>query len=351
MDKKQTATTRRKLLEMAAQEMDGGGVIGSVHRQMAAAGFKDQTIKKKKRKDPPPPPPKPVPANATVYNIRQFNPAEIRRFSTILFAGGRRTGKSFAMRSIMYALRARVYDCEIFSGSYDDDHPWEKYTPIKYVHYVNASTGWPKETLEDALVRQEKRKDIARKFGVECPATMFVFEDLEFLKKPIWNDQAIRELWFNGRWKRSYALCAFQYIMEIKMAIRPMFDYAVFTFEPNVSVRERIWKQFGGIVPTFEEFNQIFMHCTENRGALVIDLRALSYKVEDAMFSYRASEMGFYHIGSQSVWDDGIDAVNRMKFESERAIVQEEMQKQGCGSRKRGKNAGPVIVNIGQPSQ
>jgi hypothetical protein len=275
-----------------------------------------------------------------------FNPRNIRPFATILFAGGRRTGKSFTLRDFMYWLRRKVYDCEVYSGSYDDDHPWENYTPGKYVSYVKQD--FPDEKLQEGMDRQEHRKDIARKYHVDCPASMFVFEDLEFLTTSMWKNQAIRELMFNGRWKKSYCLAAVQYIMEIKCAVRGMFDYAVFMMENSAAVRKRIFEQFGGIFPTVGEFESVFFRCTEDHKAMVIDCRSTSYKVEDTIFWYKATDRGFFHMGVPEVWDDTVDERNRRRLEAERRSL---LSKPGMSQPPprragRGKNAPTVGVRL-----
>lgn len=142
----------------------------------------------------PPPVPAAERAAAVNYDLKRFDPKTIRDFSTILVAGGRRTGKSFCMRDFLYWLRHRVYDCYAYSGTVDEDHPWDKYTPAKYVTKVRAD--FPDDHLQQALDKQETRKALATAHGVTCPPTLFVFEDLEFLKKSMWKNQSIREVMY-----------------------------------------------------------------------------------------------------------------------------------------------------------
>lgn len=146
--------------------------------------------------------------------------------------------------------------------------------------------------------------------------TGFVFEDLEFLSKPIWKVEGIRELWFNGRHVGAFALCAFQYIMEIKMALRGMFDYGFFMMDPNVQSRIRIREQFFGMFPSMEMFENVFFACTTNFKALVVDLRATSYNIEDSVFWYKASDHGQFRVGVADVWNRDYD---RERLEAQRA--------------------------------
>ena len=67
-------------------------------------------------------------------NIKKFDPHTMRPYSTVLFAGGRRTGKSSLMRDIIGSISRRFYDMHVFTGTIEDDHPWTDMTPAKYVH-------------------------------------------------------------------------------------------------------------------------------------------------------------------------------------------------------------------------
>lgn len=240
--------------------------------------------------------------------IGKFDPTKLRPNSTVLFAGGRRTGKSFCMRDWIYHNRKLVYDAYVYSGTREDKFPWEKFTPEKYVTYVGEV--FPDADLKAALDRQLLRKEIAEGHGVECPPTMFVFEDLEFLKKSMWKNQQIRKIMFNGRHFASVCFAAVQYIMEIDMATRSMFDYAVFAVTPSQAYRKRIHAQFGGAVPSFKEFEKIFMQCTRDHRVMVVDCRANEYGIEDSIFWYKAEDHGIFRVGVKGVWDPALDQRN-----------------------------------------
>jgi len=237
------------------------------------------------------------------YRLRKFDPKSIRQYSTVLFAGGRRTGKSFVMRDFLWHIADCLYDCNIFSGTYDEEHPWTKFSPKQLVHYCLEE--FDVASMKAAMSNQEVRKKLAETHRTKCPPTMMLFEDIEHLQPPIWKDQSMRALMLNGRWSKSYCFVAFQYIMEVKMAMRGSFDYAVFAMENSAAVRDRIWKQFGGIFETFKEFEQVFFKCTENYKVMVIDCRSRSYNVEDTVFWYKAKDRGNFKIGHPDVWNRG----------------------------------------------
>jgi hypothetical protein len=248
------------------------------------------------------------------YQLEPFDPNKIRDHSTMIFCGGRRTGKSFCMRDIVYHFRDKIYDCYVFSGTRDEEHPWEALTPEKYVVYVQSE--FPNDALQERLDNQKVRKQIAEAHGVKCPPTMLIFEDLEYLAKPMWKQQSIRQVFLNGRWDRVFAVAAVQYLNKIELSVRSMMDYAVFMMENNVSVRERIWKQFCGILPSMRDFEAVFMRCTEDHRCLVVDCRSTSYKINEMLFWYKASDRGAFRLGVSDVWDEEVDVRNRRLAES-----------------------------------
>ena len=238
---------------------------------------------------------------AGVTRFRRFDPSTIRDYASILFAGGKRSGKSTIMREFMWYIKDRVFDGHVFTGTFDEDHPWEWYLPKQMVH--DCMTTFKKDDLDDVLKTQEDRKVLARKFGASCPPSALVLEDLEFLKPSIWVNQGTRALIFNGRWVKLFCFVAYQYVMEIKMEMRGSFDYAVFTMDNSQAVRERIWKQFAGVFKTLGDFEDAFMALTTDYRAMVLDLRARSYKLEDCVFWYRANkDLGRFKMGHPDIW-------------------------------------------------
>jgi hypothetical protein len=292
------------------------------------------------------------------YQLKPFDPNGIREFSTMIICGGRRTGKSFCMRDIAFHLRKKVYDCYVFSGTRDEDHPWEKYIPEKYLAYVQSE--FPNDDLQLKLDNQRVRKQIAESHGVPCPPSLLIFEDLEFLTKPMWRQQSIREVFLNGRWDKVFAIAAVQYLNRIELSVRSMMDYAVFMMENNASVRDRIWKQFCGILPTMQEFEAVFMRCTEDHRCLVVDCRSTSYRVDEMLYWYKASDRGFFHLGVPDTWDEQIELRNkRLAMQKQDSLTQESPnvasaikshrdRRSGSGAVRRGKKlvSGSVGVQL-----
>ena len=65
-------------------------------------------------------------------------------------------------------------------------------------------------------------------------------------------------------------------------------DYVFLLREPVIQNRVKLYKNFFGIFPTFDEFQEVMNACTENYDCLVLDNTAKSNKIEDVVFWYKA---------------------------------------------------------------
>lgn len=235
--------------------------------------------------------------------IRKFKPSDIYPYATCLFAGPKKSGKSYAARDIIYYMRDMCFDATVFTGSQEQDHPWTHYVPEAHVN-----DGFDEQTLGEIMYRQEERKNIFKMHGIEEPdpskvGHMIVFEDLEYLKKNIFKSESCRKLMLNGRHSKTFTFALVQYIMQgLTLEVRSMFDFAFFTKEPNEAVRKKIHSVFGGCCP-FQDFDAIFKMCTEDYKVLAIKLRVNSYDMSDTFFYYKAKDHGKYRIGHPLFWE------------------------------------------------
>ena len=93
-----------------------------------------------------------------------------------------------------------------------------------------------------------------------------------------------------------------QYCMDLSPDLRTNVDYVFILRENVIQNRERLWKSFFGIFPSFEIFNQVMNACTENFECLVLDNTSRSNKLEDCVFYYKAPIRKGFHVGSNTMW-------------------------------------------------
>ena len=93
-----------------------------------------------------------------------------------------------------------------------------------------------------------------------------------------------------------------QYCMDLTPDLRANIDYIFVLRENILQNREKIYKNFFGIFPTFDMFNQVMNSCTENFECLVLDNTSRSNKIEDCVFWYKAKLHDNFRIGSPALW-------------------------------------------------
>jgi hypothetical protein len=236
--------------------------------------------------------------------LKRFDPdKQLYAHASMLFAGAKKTGKSFTARCISYYLRSKVYGALVFTGSQEIDHPWTDYVPRAFVH-----SGFNGAALSMAFEMQEEMKEMMG--GKKTPPEfMLVFEDLEYTKHNIFTDESCKRMLLNGRHSGFTPMVLVQYIMKgLTKEVRGMFDFVFLQKETDIDTRKKLHQVFGGVVD-FQTFETIFRTCTEDHGTLVIYLRANSYDPTDTFFWFKARDMGEFRIGHRDFWK--FDELNR----------------------------------------
>ena len=115
-------------------------------------------------------------------------------------------------------------------------------------------------------------------------------------------DPCIRQCFMNGRHWKLFFMLTMQYCMDLTPDLRANVDYVFILRENVIQNREKLYKSFFGIFPTFDIFNQVMSSCTENYECLVLDNTSKSNKIQDCVFWYKAKIRKNFKIGSDSLW-------------------------------------------------
>jgi len=121
--------------------------------------------------------------------------------------------------------------------------------------------------------------------------------DKKFLK-----DECMREMFMNGRHWKIFFMLTMQYCMDLSPDLRANVDYVFILRENIIQNREKLYKNFFGIFPSFDMFNQVMTSCTENYECMVLENTSKSNRIEDCVFWYKAGEHKNFRIGSPSLW-------------------------------------------------
>jgi len=226
------------------------------------------------------------------YQLRKFRPETIGDDKVCLFIGKRGTGKSFLVTDILYHKR-HIPAGIVMSATEDGNHHFKRFVPDLFIY-----GDYDKEAIERVLARQKKLVST----NAPNPGAFLLLDDCMYDKK-FMKDTCIRQCFMNGRhWKIFFGL-TMQYCMDLTPDLRANVDYVFILREPVRANREKLWKNFFGIFPTFQEFEAVMLSCTENYECLVLDNTSKSNRIEDCVFFYKAQPRSGFRIGSPALWN------------------------------------------------
>lgn len=224
--------------------------------------------------------------------LKKFNPKTIGDGRICVMIGKRGTGKSFLCKDIMYYKRNLPCGV-VISGTEEGNGFFKEIVPDLFVY-----NDYDSSILSRVVARQRKlAKNKASGSG------MFVVLDDCLYDKRVVKETVTRQVFMNGRHWNIFLILTAQYCMDMPPDIRANIDYVFVLRENIIHNREKLYKNFFGVFPTFDMFCQVLDQCTENFECLVLDNTAKSNKVEDIVFWYKAKSHPPFRMGSKVFWE------------------------------------------------
>lgn len=207
--------------------------------------------------------------------------------STIVMLGKRRTGKSVLVQDLLY-YKKHIPFGTVISATESANRFYQAYVPGNLIH-EEFSTDLLLNVLKRQKKMQERVENEKEKFGraKTDPNCFLILDDCLF--DNTWSrTKEMRYVFMNGRHLNILSIVTMQYPLGVPPALRTNIDY-VFILRENVFAnRKRIYEQYAGMFPSLDYFCQIMDQCTENFECLVIHNGAMSNKIEDQVFWYKA---------------------------------------------------------------
>lgn len=228
-------------------------------------------------------------ANEMSITIKKFDPSKMDDRRTCMIIGKRNTGKSVLTKDIMFHKR-HLPAGMVMSGTEDGNGWYSKWVPASFV-YNEFNAAAVSKLIE--CQRAKSRLPVPQK-------AFLVLDDCMFDKK-VMREKCIRQLFMNGRHWGIFLISTCQYVADAGPEIRSNCDY-VFVMKENImSNRERLYRMYFGIFPTFQAFNAAMDACTEDYGCLVLDNTCQSNDLDKNVFWYKAKIRDF-RMGAPQLW-------------------------------------------------
>jgi len=233
--------------------------------------------------------------------LKRFDMKKMGDDKTVVIIARRGAGKSTLALDILY--HKRHLPCGVvMSGTEEGNGAYGKHVPDSFVF-----SEYNKEIMEKVIARQKRMVHENH----PNPNTFIVLDDCAH-DKTIFSTKnlPLRTIFMNGRHWKIFFLMTLQFSLDMPPALRQNIDY-VFVLKENIQMnRERLWRNFFGVIPDFNVFCQILDMCTENYEALVMDNTTISNKIEDVLFWYKAKPRDNFHMGSPSFWQQHAKTYN-----------------------------------------
>lgn len=237
------------------------------------------------------------------FNMKDitFNPNE-NKGPVIVLIGRRDTGKSYLVRDLLF-YHQDIPIGTVISGTEAGNGFYSNHVPKLFIHeeYNTAIIENILKRQKMVLKQMKKEKGTYGRSSID-PRTFVILDDC--LYDESWSrDKVMRLLFMNGRHWKVMLIITMQYPLGVPPNLRTNIDYVFILREPYITNRERIYKNYAGMFPTFQSFCQVMDQCTENFECLVINNNSKSNTLTDQIFWYKATSHPDFKLGSKEFWE------------------------------------------------
>jgi hypothetical protein len=237
------------------------------------------------------------------FNMRDitFKPDE-NKGPVIVLIGRRDTGKSYLVKDLLF-YHQDIPIGTVISGTEAGNGFYTKHVPKLFIHHDYNTVLIENILRRQKTVMKQMKKEMETYTRTQIDPRAFVIMD-DCLYDDKWTrDKMMRLLFMNGRHWKVMLVITMQYPLGIPPNLRTNIDYVFILRENYITNRERIWKNYASMFPTFESFCSVMDQTTENYECLVINNNSKSNKINDQIFWYKAENHPDFKLGNKEFWE------------------------------------------------
>lgn len=246
--------------------------------------------------------------------LKEFRMEWIGDNKILIFIGKRNTGKSVLVIDYLY-YNQDIPFCTCISPTDDLNPTFRYHVPSRFIFDT-----YTPELVDSFLKRQKNmvKKMKRAQFGngdirykdVD-PRGLLIMDDCLADAKQWKNDPNVEWIFMNGRHAKITLILTMQYQVGIPPGLRTNIDFYFLCKETKRVEKEKLWKYYAGVFPTFDMFAQVHNQVTKDYGCMVIDNTSQSDKLEDQVFYYKATPRapGSFKICYDEFWVNNEDYI------------------------------------------
>ncbi|AGO83372.1 hypothetical protein psal_cds_12 [Pandoravirus salinus] len=223
--------------------------------------------------------------------LRKFDRLTHRSGSNTLITGNLRSGKTVLLKDrlcsngnrwdVAVAMCPAIESQDILRGMFPASCVHDKYDPAVINKIISTTRA-------------------LREAGFQ-PRVLLVLDDCMLDRQGTFKE--MRDLYLNSHYLGIEVYNVAPYAVDMPEALRFKVDYAFITHEPRQACRVALYKSFGTVFPTCEEFSAALDTCTDNFGCMVVDNARATSAIAGRIFCDRGSlDSSAVPLGSHAQW-------------------------------------------------
>lgn len=217
-------------------------------------------------------------------NIRRWDPATLEQRRThghapkILIIGKTGTGKTTLVQDLLFYFARKIHSGVVICPTEQSLVDYRLMFPETFIHEA-----WNSDLIAEFIRMQKQIRKTDPNFH-----QILMLDDIMYDKNAILKDESTRFIFMNGRNNNISMIITMQYCMDLPPDLRNNIDFVIALRDNIHANREKLWRNFFGVIPTADSFHQIFQRCTVGYNCIVLDNTSRSANLEDCIFYYAA---------------------------------------------------------------